>query len=50
MDILKKTKNYTGKIVVAVFLGFITVGTTFADSLEWNIGATSQYLWRGMSQ
>ena len=50
MVILKKIKNYSGKIVVAVFLGFATVGTTFADSLEWNIGATSQYLWRGMSQ
>ena len=50
MVILKNIKNYSGKIVVAVFLGFATVGTTFADSLEWNIGATSQYLWRGMSQ
>jgi len=50
MVILKKIKNYSGKIVVAVFLGFAPVGTTFADSLEWNIGATSQYLWRGMSQ
>ena len=50
MVILKNIKNYSGKIVVAVFLGFGTVGTTFADSLEWNIGATSQYLWRGMSQ
>ena len=50
MVILKNIKNYSGKIVVAVFLGFATVGTTFADSLEGNIGATSQYLWRGMSQ
>ena len=47
---LKKFKINTKKIIVAVFLGFATVGTTFADSLEWNIGATSQYLWRGMSQ
>ena len=50
MVILKNIKNYSGKIVVAVFLGFASVGTTFADSLEWNKGATSQYLWRGMSQ
>ena len=50
MVFLNNIKNYSGKIVVAVFLGFATVGTTFADSLEWNIGATSQYLWRGMSQ
>ena len=47
---LKRLKINTKKIIVAVFLGFATVGTTFADSLEWNIGATSQYLWRGMSQ
>jgi uncharacterized protein (TIGR02001 family) len=47
---LKRLKNNTKKIIVAVFLGFATVGTTFADSLDWNIGATSQYLWRGMSQ
>ena len=50
MVILKNIKSYFGKIVVAVFLSFAAVGTTFADSLEWNIGATSQYLWRGMSQ
>tara|TARA_B100000029_G_scaffold265237_1_gene261395 strand:- start:135 stop:785 length:651 start_codon:yes stop_codon:yes gene_type:complete len=50
MVILKKIKNYSGKIVFAIFLSFATIGTTFADSLEWNIGATSQYLWRGMSQ
>ena len=50
MVILKKIKNYSGKIVVAVFLGFATVGTTFADSFEWKIGATSQFLWRGMSE
>ncbi len=47
---LKRLKINTKKIIVAVFLGFATVGTTFADSLDWNIGATSQYLWRGMSQ
>ena len=34
----------------AVFLGFATVGTTFAGSLDWNVGVTSQYMWRGMSQ
>ena len=31
---LKRLKINTKKIIVAVFLGFATVGTTFADSLE----------------
>ena len=50
MNILKKIKNYAGKIAIVVSLGIATVGVTYADSLDWNVGGTSQYLWRGMSQ
>ena len=50
MVILKKINKYSRKAFFAVFLGFATVGTTFAGSLDWNVGATSQYMWRGMSQ
>ena len=47
---LKKIKINIRKIVVAIFLGLVTAGSTFASSLDWNVGATSQYMWRGMSQ
>ena len=50
MIIFKKFNKYVKKGFFAVFLGFATVGTTFAGSLDWNVGVTSQYLWRGMSQ
>ena len=50
MIIIKKFNKYVKKGFFAVFLGFATVGTTFAGSLDWNVGVTSQYLWRGMSQ
>ena len=50
MVILKKINKYSRKAFFAFFLGFATVGTTFAGSLDWNVGATSQYMWRGMSQ
>ena len=46
MIIFKKFNKYVKKGLFAVFLGFATVGTTFAGSLDWNVGVTSQYLWR----
>ena len=50
MIIFKKINKVARKALFAAFLGFATVGTTFAGSLDWNVGVTSQYLWRGMSQ
>ncbi|MEE3294914.1 MAG: TorF family putative porin [Pseudomonadota bacterium] len=48
--IFKKIQKTIRKTIFAIFLAIATMGATYASSLDWNVGVTSQYLWRGMSQ